>query len=125
MIDVVYEITLKTSAWNVVQNFIQLKFVRELLNTIPNMDQLQKWHQLIENLALLFINIVIIMHYTLQYLRSIALIQDQQIINYIYMISYVRRFHIDPGSNYRTGKDEHLFIILQKRINICDLSMGE
>ena len=38
---------------------------------------------------------------------------------------YVRKFHIDSGANYQTGKDEHLFNILQKRQIVCDIAMGE
>ena len=41
VIYVVCEITLQTSTWHVVQNFIHLSFVRELINIMPNMDQLK------------------------------------------------------------------------------------
>ena len=47
VIDVVNEITLQTSAWHVVHHFIRLPCVIELLNKMPNMDQLQKWHRLV------------------------------------------------------------------------------
>ena len=77
------------SAWHVIQNFIHLPFVRDLLNTMQNMEHLQKWRRLIENPTLLFLNIVINMYYAVQYLRSISLSQAQQINNYIYMISYL------------------------------------
>ena len=38
---------------------------------------------------------------------------------------YVRKFCVNSVDNSHTAKDDHLFIVLQKRNNICDLAMGE
>ena len=72
-----------------VQHLIHLSFFIDFLNKTPNMDQLQKWHRLIENTTLLFLIIVISINYILQYLISITLSRAKQISNYIYLISYL------------------------------------
>ena len=52
--------------------------------TFPNS---KKWHLLIGNPNLIFLNIIISINHVLKYLRSSALIRSQQSSNYIYLIS--------------------------------------
>ena len=89
VIDVERETIFKTSEWHVVQHLSHIPLLRYLLNTSPNMSQIQNWHQLIGDPTLRFLDIVISMNHIMEYLRSTALRQAQYISNSIYLVSYL------------------------------------
>ena len=76
-----------TSACHVVHNFSHIPFIIELLNTTPNMAQLQKLKQLIGKPTVQLLTIFISIHHLMVNPISIALSRYQHISNDIYLIS--------------------------------------